>query len=167
VNDLFNSMLIGSANDAAQALGAYLTNAHSQPMISIMNETAQELGMDSTHYAGPIGFDSDQNYSTASDLKLLVEQVRSLPLLSALDRKESYSFVSETGHAYSIRATNTLLAGDPEIHAIKTGFTDEAKGAMITAVYHDNKKFVIIVLGSTQREQDTKLLKSQVIAALQ
>jgi D-alanyl-D-alanine carboxypeptidase (penicillin-binding protein 5/6) len=166
VSDLVDGMLIGSANDAAKTLGVYLTTKIGKPMVEIMNSEAKSLGMTSTHYENPIGFDSEQNYSTASDLKLLVEKVRALPLFSDLDRKQSYSFTSESGQTYSVKATNTLLAADPEIHAIKTGFTDEAKGAMITAVYHDNKKFVIIVLGSTKREEDTKLLKQQVIAAL-
>lgn len=166
VSDLVNAMLIGSANDAAQALGQYLTNKQGKPAVAIMNSEAKNLGMNSTHYENPIGFDSEQNYSSANDLKILVETVRPLELFSSIDRKQSYSFSSQTGRSYYVKATNSLLAGDSEIHAIKTGFTDEAKGAMITAVYHDNKKFVIIVLGSTKREEDTKSLKTQVISAL-
>lgn len=166
VGDLVNSILIGSANDAAQSLGEYLSTKQREPMIDIMNKEASLLGMNSTHYENPIGFDSEQNYSTANDLRILVDKTRELALFSDLDRKQSYSFTSETGLTYSVKATNTLIGTDPEIHAIKTGFTDEAKGAMINAVYHDNKKFVIIVLGSTQREKDTKILKQQVISAL-
>lgn len=163
VKDLVNAMLIGSANDSAAALGAYVSSTAKQPMIDLMNKEAKSLGMNSTHYENPIGFDSEQNYSTASDLKKLLDVVRPMPLFSEIDRKQSYSFTSETGRAYSVKATNTLLAQDPEIHAIKTGFTDEAKGAMITAVYSGDRKFIIIVLGSTDRESDTKLLKANIL----
>lgn len=166
IKDLVDATLIGSANDAAKALGAYLTSLKEQTAVDIMNRVAKNLGMKSTHYENTIGFDSEQNYSTAEDLKLLVEKVRENQIFTDLDRKQSYSFTSQTGKQYYIKATNTLLATDPEIHAIKTGFTDEAKGAMITAINHKDKKFVIIVLGSEDRESDTKLLKQQVIAAI-
>lgn len=163
IQDLVNSILIGSANDAATALGQYLSSLNSTSVINLMNNEAKSLGMKSTHFENPIGFDSEQNYSTAEDLKLLLEVIRPMSLFSSVDRKQSYSFTSENSNNYSIKATNTLLATDPEIRAIKTGFTDEAGGAMITAVYHKEDKFIIIVLGSSNRENDTKLLKQQVI----
>lgn len=166
VSDLVNAMLVGSANDAASALGEYMNSVTSKPAIEAMNSEAKALGMKSTHYENPIGWDSEQNYSTADDLKLLLDVIRPKPMFSSLDRKLSYSFTSELGKSYSVKATNTLLNDDPDIHAIKTGYTDEAKGAMITAIHHNNIKFVIIVLGSPDRESDTLLLKSQVMKIL-
>lgn len=166
IQDLVNSMLIGSANDAASALGEYITDTKDKSVVEIMNDEAKKLGMHSTHYENPIGFDSEQNYSSAEDLKLLLDTIRTISLFTDVDRKQSYAFTSENGENYSVKATNTLIADDPEIHAIKTGFTDEAGGAMINAIYHQNIKFVIIVLGSSDREGDTKLLKQQVIKKL-
>lgn len=163
INDLVNAMIIGSANDAASALGQYVTTKSGQPMIDLMNKEAKALGMRSTHYENPIGFDSEQNYSTANDLKLLLDAIRPITLFSSLDRKLLYTFTSETGKTYSVKTTNSLLAKDPDIHAIKTGFTDEARGAMITAIHKSNVKFVIIVLGSSDREEDTLLLKAQIL----
>ncbi len=164
VKDLVDAMLIGSANDSAATLGAYVSSVSKKPIIDLMNKEADALGMESTHYENPIGWDSEQNYSTANDLKRLLDVVRPMTLFSEIDRKQSYTFISETGKTYSVKATNTLLAQDPEIHAIKTGFTDEAKGAMITAIHSKDLKFIIIILGSTDREGDTKLLKKNVLS---
>lgn len=166
IKDLVNSMLIGSANDAASALGSYIQSVTDKPMVELMNDEAKLLGMKSTHYENPIGWDSELNYSTANDLKLLLDTIRPMPLFSSLDRKLSYSFTSEIGNSYSVKATNSLLSSDPDIHAIKTGYTDEAQGAMITAIHKNDIKFVIIVLGSPDRESDTLLLKSQVLKSL-
>lgn len=166
VNDLENAMLIGSANDAAASLGQYITSIKNQPMVDIMNNEAKALGMNSTHYENPIGFDSEQNYSTANDLKLLLDVLKPETLLARIDREQSYSFIGTDGDTYSVKATNKLTAEDPEIHAIKTGYTDEANGAMINAVYHGNIKFVIIVLDSADREKDTQTLKSEVISQI-
>ncbi len=163
VKDLVDAMLVGSANDAASSLGEYLQSATKQPAIKTMNQEAKQLGMTSTNYENPIGFDSEQNYSTAADLKKLLVVIRPIKLFTDIDRKQSYSFTSELGKTYSVKATNTLLAGDEEIHAVKTGYTNEAQGAMITAIVHNDKRFIIIVLNSPDREGDTKLLKSQVL----
>lgn len=163
VKELFNSMLIGSANDAAAALGAYISSITKTSVTDLMNTEAKKLGMDSTHYENPIGFDSEQNYSTANDLKKLLTIVQPMQSFEDLDRKEYYSFSSQLGNTYSVKATNSLLAGDSDIHAIKTGFTDEAQGAMITAIHHGDKKFIIIVLNSPDRESDTLRLKKQML----
>ncbi len=166
IEDLINSILIGSANDAAATLGVYITSLKKVPMEELMNSEAKRLGMTSTHYENPIGFDSEQNYSSASDLLLLINETEKLPIFTKVDRKLQYSFVSENGQSYSVKATNKLLAGDPEIHAIKTGYTDEAKGAMITSVVHEQQNLIIIVLGSSNRENDTKLLKTRALKTL-
>lgn len=167
VKDLINAMLIGSANDSAAALGEYISSITNQPIIDLMNLEAKSLGMKSTHYENPIGFDSEQNYSSANDLKRLLKRINSIPMFSDIDRRQAYTFISLTGQTYSVKATNTLIAEDPDIHAIKTGYTDEAQGAMITAIHHQDKKFIIIVLGSLNREKDTKLLKTKVLELYQ
>ena len=166
VKDLANAMLIGSANDSATALGAYISAITKKSVVELMNSEAKLLGMNSTHYENPIGFDSEQNYSTANDLRLLLNEVLHIPLFTDVARKQSYSFTSETGRFYSVKATNVLVAEDSEVYAIKTGFTNEAQGAMITSIHHNNQKFIIIVLSSTDREEDTRLLKKNLLEQL-
>jgi serine-type D-Ala-D-Ala carboxypeptidase (penicillin-binding protein 5/6) len=163
---LVNAMLIGSANDAASALGAYLANTTGKPAIELMNGEAKALGMNSTHYENPIGFDSEQNYSNAEDLLILLRNIKDNKLFTDLERKQSYAFTSNTGKNYAISATNTLISGDPELHAIKTGFTDQAGGAMITAVERGDKRYIIIVLGSPNREEDTKRIKTNIFKTI-
>ncbi len=154
VDDLFNSMMVGSANDAALTLGYYLEEKLHKPIAEIMNEEARKLGMNDSHFSTPVGFDSDTNYSTASDMQLLVRKTTFNPAFITIDRLFGYSFTSENGEAYSVTATNKLLTKYPEIHAIKTGYTDDANGAMIVSIQTSGTEFVIILLGSENREQD-------------
>ena len=44
-----------------------------------MNERAQELGLDDTSYANPIGLDDPLNYSTARDLAALAFDLMQRP----------------------------------------------------------------------------------------
>lgn len=163
ISDLFNSMIVGSANDAALTLGYYLEDKQHTNVLKMMNAEAAELDMNNTHFSNALGFDSDTNYSTAADLKLLVTAIGKYTSFSNLDRLQSYSFTNSTGKKFSVTATNKLIAVDPEIHAVKTGFTDEAGEAMITSIQHNEANFIIIVLDGTNREADTRLLKSEII----
>jgi len=161
--DLFNSMLIGSANDAAQTLANYVGQELNLPFVELMNQEAVRLGMKDSHFSNPIGFDSETNYSTAADLQKLVNVVERYRTFALVGRERSYDFISDDGNKYYIKATNKLLGGDPEISAIKTGYTDEAQGAMITQINHLGHKFIIIVLGSSDREGDTLHLKRAIL----
>ncbi len=170
VQDLLNAMLVGSANDAAKTLGSYLEGKTGKTVSELMNEEADALGMNDTHYNNPIGFDSDTNYSTAEDMKILVTALRKVFDFSQIDRLNGYSFNGLGGQVYSVKATNKLLAANPDMHAIKTGFTDDAQGAMIVCIQYGStpeQSFIIIVLQSPQREADTIYLKNKIKGQLQ
>lgn len=161
VLDIFNSMLIGSCNDAALALSNYVNAQTGNNFVNLMNEQAKQLGMDGTSYDNPIGFDSKNNYSTAKDLKILITKTQSLSVFKDLGRRTDYKFSgdNDNGHVYYVKATNKLIKNHPDILAIKTGFTDEAGGAMATKAIINGHEVVILVLDSPNRELDTLNLK--------
>jgi len=146
-------------------LANYVERKQSRPFREVMNQEAQGLGMADSHFSNPLGFDSDTNYSTASDLKLLVEATRQYRAFTLVSRENVYEFNSAGGNFYRVKATNTLLKADPEVFAIKTGYTDLAQGSMITEVHHNGQEFVIIVLNTPDREGDTLALKKAVLSA--
>jgi serine-type D-Ala-D-Ala carboxypeptidase (penicillin-binding protein 5/6) len=158
--DIFDSMLIGSCNDAALALADYVAKATGSNFVNLMNNQAASLGMANTSFANPMGFDSVNNYSTAQDLKLLIMATQKLSVFTDLGRRSGYSFASLSGQNYSTVATNTLIKNHPDIEAIKTGFTNEANGAMATKVDIAGHQIVILVLDSQNRELDTLRLKN-------
>jgi D-alanyl-D-alanine carboxypeptidase len=167
LGDLVKSMLVGSVNDGALSLGDYLTRLNNRPVIEQMNERAAALGMQNSHFANSTGFDSEQNYATARDLSHLVNRLRELPVLQEVNQLTSYRFHSLSGTNFSVKATNKLIGPkNPELRAIKTGFTEDAGGAMITEVVLPEQSVVLIVLGSDQREKDSKILEQYVLKQL-
>lgn len=160
--DLFRSMIIGSANDAAMALGDALETKNNKPIAEQMTEEAESLGMTNTRYDNPLGFDSDTNYSTVADLKILVTAIEQISSFTELRKSTEHKFISKNGRPFYIRATNKLIGKNLGIEAIKTGYTDEAKGAMATSFVLGNNRVVIIVLNSDNRENDTLLIKNRV-----
>jgi serine-type D-Ala-D-Ala carboxypeptidase (penicillin-binding protein 5/6) len=161
--DLFNAMLIGSANDAAKQLAEYTEAQTGKNFIDLMNQTAADLGMTQTHFDNPVGLDSTDNYSTASDLSLLIKAMSSYTAFELIGRATAYQLTSQEGQHYHIQATNRLVARDPELFAIKTGLTPQAHGAMVVKIIHQGHPFIITVLKSTARETDVKTLKNTVI----
>lgn len=160
--DIFNAMLIGSCNDAALALSRYTEQVLGSNFVALMNRQAEILGMQNTKFSNPMGFDSRNNYSTAEDLKLLISAVEKLSVFTDLGRRTDYSFTGTLNQTYFTRTTNSLLKNHPEIQAIKTGYTNEAHGAMATKIGIGRHQIVILVLDSQNRENDTLKLKAAV-----
>ncbi|MBL8030023.1 MAG: D-alanyl-D-alanine carboxypeptidase [Candidatus Doudnabacteria bacterium] len=164
--DLFESMLIGSANDAAFALSEAFETVTGLDFVREMNTQASLLGMKNTSFSNPAGFDSQNNFSTAKDLKVLVGKVFNIPVFNNLARKTVYSFKSETGNLYRVKATNKLIGKYSDIFAIKTGFTKSSLGSMATVLEANGKQIVIIVLDSQTREADTLNIRKAILEAL-
>lgn len=152
--DLVKAMLVGSANDAALTLANHFPDAAN--FIAAMNQKAQDLGMLHTHFTTPVGFDTPGNYSTADDLKILVDYaVNRLPF-PEIWRSKNYSFTSAGGTEYVINNSNSLVFSRTNIFSIKTGATFDARGNMIVLARDDSGRQVItVVLNSGQRETDT------------
>lgn len=157
VKDLLESMLIGSAGDSACVLA---TSKFSEvEFIEKMNEKAKEIGMDSTHFSNPVGFDDalGNNYSTVLDLYKLSVRVTSIPEIKETVKKKSV-MVSSVDRAYNstIVNTNRFLWEVPNTIGIKTGTTPGAGEVLIYEYADTEKNIVIVVMGSKDRFSDTR-----------
>lgn len=157
IQDLYTAMLVGSANDSAFVLADAVADKLKVDPVQRMNEMAWSLGMKNTHYKDPAGL-APQNQSSISDLLLLVKKCLSYGEFNLIGKSTSVSFESVSGRKFSIRATNQLISKELNLYALKTGYTDEAKGSMISQMDINGKVLVIFVLGSTDREKDTMLV---------
>lgn len=163
VADLFNAMLIGSANDAAAALARYIEMKQPQTFIELMNQESKKLNMKDTRFSNPNGFDSETNYSSSNDLRILATKLLEKSVFDVTNRATGYTFSGELKMTYQINATNILVKQYPDLRAIKTGFTEEAQGSMINILRHNNQNYLLIVIGSPDREGDTLLLRKKVL----
>jgi D-alanyl-D-alanine carboxypeptidase len=165
--DLFNAMLIGSANDAAKALANQTTRVTGLNFVETMNFEAKSLGMQNSNFSNPMGFDSDRNFSTANDLKKIILATQQLGAFKNVSRYRSYAFKEATlKKAFKIESTNKLIASHPEIEAIKTGYTDNSLGALAIRVNTQSASYVILVLGSKDRETDALTLENILLSSI-
>ncbi len=164
IADLLASMVVGSANDAALAVANYATYKTGYQFSELMNRKAQSLDMTNSHFSNPWGFDSRKNYSTAEDVRKLIDATQKKALFSLMGKKKSFNFSSENNRQFNILATNKLIATHDDIESIKTGLTPDADGAMAVRAIKGNNSVIIIVLGSKQREEDIMLIKEEIFS---
>jgi D-alanyl-D-alanine carboxypeptidase len=163
--DLVYALLVMSGNDVAQTLADVYPGGE-VAFISRMNEKAQELGLENTHFTNPHGLDNPAHYSSARDLFRLTNYALKNEEFAAIIRQGNGQICDLTGQScHQIETTNELLASFPGILGVKTGFTDEAGGCFVGFWEQENRRFISVVLGSFDRFEETKKLLSWGITA--
>lgn len=156
VKDLLYGMMLPSGNDAAHLLAASYPGGK-PAFVLRMNEKAKELGLTNTYFIDPAGYD-DNNYSTAHDLANLGAYALQIPEFANIVKASEALVLDESKTIqHPLKNLNELLS-IPGVNGIKTGFTNEAEGVLVTSFMHNNKQYVIVVLRSKDRFQDTKEL---------
>jgi D-alanyl-D-alanine carboxypeptidase len=164
VENLLNMMLISSYNDAAIVLAESIG---SEEFVSLMNSKLSVLGLQDTMFSNPCGFDSDENYSTISDLYKIIRVFLKYPTLTEKVNKLStkVEYINEDGAiGKNIFTTHSLLE-EVNVEGIKTGYTEDAGPCLITLyVYDDGSRLVVILLDSEDRYEETELIEGKVRA---
>jgi serine-type D-Ala-D-Ala carboxypeptidase (penicillin-binding protein 5/6) len=159
LRDLVTAMLVASANDACEAV-AWHIGGDDKRFVEMMNERAVRLGLQSTHFANPCGFDAPGHYSTAADLAKLTEQALQQPFFSMMVRTVVRDISTVDGtRQISLQSTNELLV-DPDVSGVKTGYTSKAGRCLIASMFKDGHRLLLVGLNVQNRwEQATELLR--------
>jgi serine-type D-Ala-D-Ala carboxypeptidase (penicillin-binding protein 5/6) len=161
VQDLFEALLLESANDAAVTLAEGVSGSV-DAFVDDMNERAAELGLEDTSYANPIGFDDPLNYSTANDLAVLSRELLGRPRFARVVDMPKAELESGA-RPRTIDNRNTLVVTYPFVTGVKTGHTLGAGYVLIGSAKGRGGRVISIVMGEpdeSARDADTlKLLR--------
>ena len=72
IENLLKGIIIASGNDACVALAEGVAGSE-ENFVILMNEKAQEIGMNATNFANTSGINNPDNYSTVRDIALMSE----------------------------------------------------------------------------------------------
>lgn len=156
--DLLYAMMLPSANDAAFAIADNYPGGETA-FVKEMNKKAALLHLLQTSYADPAGLDDDGDYTTVVDLAHLGSYVLKNQTLSEIVGTREKVITSVSGNKYILHNLNKLLGVDG-ITGLKTGFTDEALGVLVTSKKEKDKTLILVVMKSEDRFADTKTLIS-------
>ena len=159
--ELFYPLLTESSNDAAEVLSEFLGRGHT---LTLMNEKAKHLFMNSTTYSDPSGLE-DGNQSSAQDLYLLGRYLANnrRPLLDITRGRKVTSFGQVSFALASLRNKNNFQT-EPGFIGGKSGFTDVAQntGLFMFKVKTENgeeRRLGVVVLGSEALKGDVDKLR--------
>lgn len=146
VIDLIRGVIIQSGNDASIALAQHLAGGESA-FADVMNQYAQLIGMNSTHFVNATGWPAEGHETTARDMAILARAVIN-------DHPEHYEIYSEKEFTYNgIRQPNrnTLLFSDPSVDGLKTGHTEAAGYCLVASAKKHGMRLISVVLGTKSK----------------
>ncbi|WP_242884863.1 D-alanyl-D-alanine carboxypeptidase family protein [Actinomadura litoris] len=121
------ALMIISANDVAHELARW-DAGDERAFVAKMNAAARELGMTSTTYTDPSGYDA-RTVSTAADQVKLLTAAMAVPAFGEIVNHPAY--VPDGGGA--ARPGGNILLGQYGVVGGKTGYTDAAGGNFVFA----------------------------------
>ena len=160
VENLLYGLLLISGNDAAKTLASNFPNGTNAFVIA-MNNKARSLGLTESYFVDPSGY-MDNNYSTAFQMALLTSNAMKNDKIREIvgtQRKVVYDSTGLTAHP--LTNLNELLA-EKNVTGVKTGFTNEAGGVLITSYIHNGRELIIVVMKSQDRFSDTRKIISEI-----
>ncbi|HEX6755226.1 MAG TPA: serine hydrolase [Mycobacteriales bacterium] len=151
VDLLFQSLLMVSGNDAANALAR--ANGGIPVTLEEMNAEARRLQAFDTRAATPSGLDGPGQLTSAYDLALITR--------AAMQRADFRRYVTQRRgrvpaqstkfHAFEFANGNRLLYFYPGAIGVKNGFTDLARHTFVGAAQRNGRRLVVAFLRAEQR----------------
>ncbi|WP_010530857.1 D-alanyl-D-alanine carboxypeptidase family protein [Lentibacillus jeotgali] len=143
LKDLVYGLMLRSGNDAAVAISEHVGGSM-EGFVHLMNQKAEWLGMTNTSFDNPHGLDSDNHYSTAYDMALLMRYAMDNETFREVTKTESYK---SENRAYSWKNKNKLLTGMYEhTNGGKTGFTRIAGRTLVSSALKDDMELIAVTL---------------------
>lgn len=156
LRDVLYSAIVGSANNAAEALARMFDGEETSVFIQRMNDTAKEMGLAQTSYKDAAGMNPENTtsaYDTANVLLAAAEEAETQTAMVT----PYYKFATRSPVIQkNIKNTNDLLFTEPDmvVTAGKTGFLYESEYNYTVRVHPTSdpaKELVIVILGAHTR----------------
>ncbi|WP_071460016.1 D-alanyl-D-alanine carboxypeptidase family protein [Bacillus massilinigeriensis] len=148
LSDLVYGLMLRSGNDAAVAIAEHVGGSL-EGFVYMMNQKAEELGMDNTHFANPHGLDDHENHhSTAYDMAILTKyamanetyrKISGTEVHRAPNPNEPWDRVWKNKNRLLTELYKNCTGG-------KTGYTKRAKRTLVTTASRGGFDLIAVTL---------------------
>lgn len=155
LKDLVYGLMLRSGNDAATAIAEYVGGSV-DGFAYLMNQKAREIGMFDTHFANPSGLDdSDNHYSTAYDMALLMRYAMQNKTFAKISGTKVYRAPNPTEAWDRVwKNKNRLLTKYQYCTGGKTGYTKQAKRTLVTTATKGDMSLIAVTLNDSDDWND-------------
>lgn len=175
MEQLFKSLLVYSANDAAMAIARHISGSVDE-FVKLMNQEAKSLGMIGTNFINPHGLHDANHYTCAYDVYLMLNAAKEYSMFIDTIKLNEYKLTVQRADgssvAYRLDSTDKYLTGLKQLPqgvslwGGKTGTTPEAGSCLSLIVQNKNGNMYIAVVmnadNSTTLYSDMTDLLSQI-----
>lgn len=150
VDTMIKCIAVASGNDAAVAMAEFIAGSEEE-FVSRMNESAEQLGMQGTHFEDCCGLtDSDNHYTTARDVAAMSRE-----LITKHPAVFNYTMIwmedithntARGSSTFTLSSTNKLLKQYQWTTGLKTGSTSKAKYCLSATARKDDIDLIAVVM---------------------
>ena len=160
VEDLLKGIIIISGNDACVALAEGLSGTEDDFVI-LMNEKAEELGLENTNFNNSSGINDVNNYSTVRDiLKMSRYMIKNYPEYYSYFKETSFTWDRTGGDPITQGNRNPLLYKNIGADGIKTGFLTVEQYSLASSIKMNDRRITAVGSGfKTKNSRSRESLK--------
>lgn len=143
IDDLIHGMIIQSGNDACVALAEHIAGSE-EVFADMMNQHANKLGMEHSHFVNSTGLPHENHHVSAADIaKLGAAIVRDFPQWYPIFAQKEFTF-----NNIKQNNRNALLWRDKSVDGFKTGHTEAAGYCLATSAERNGMRLISVVMGT-------------------
>ncbi len=147
VIDMLRGIIIQSGNDSSKAMAEHIAGSEASFAV-LMNEQAQKLGMENTHFVNSTGMPDEGHEASALDLAKLARAI----IKNSGEYYDIYAEKEFTYNGITQGNRNALLATDPSVDGLKTGHTDAAGYCLVASSDRDNMRLISVIMGTDSQQ---------------
>jgi D-alanyl-D-alanine carboxypeptidase len=162
LEDLLYGLMLPSGNDAALAIANHIAGSK-QAFVQMMNDKAQELGLQNTHFMNPHGLDETGHYTSAYDITMTARYaMQHYPLFRQLAAAKSWSVKGQ--RPYDVWNLNKFLYNYDGADGVKIGYTDNAGKTIVASATRKGHRVYVGLMRCTNIVTDSAPLMDWVFA---
>ena len=157
-HDLLTTMLMVSANDAAETLAAAYPHGGRAGFLAAMQAEATRFGCTDSTWRDPSGLDAPGHRASAADLAILGKALLARPELAKIVAARSKAYRWPDRHIQYITNHNHFVSygRDPGAIGIKTGYTMAAHSTIVAAQRRGGRTLIAVALGTDHMYDDVR-----------
>jgi D-alanyl-D-alanine carboxypeptidase len=143
--ELLMASMISSGDDAAYALAEHVGGGSVEGFVGMMNERADEMGLEETSFENPVGFDARDHHTSAKDLATMTREAMRDPEFREMVSTE-YATIATPYREIPLTNTNELLFAYPPATGVKTGTTPAAGESLVSSATKGDEAYAFVIL---------------------
>ena len=152
IEDLLRGIIVVSGNDACVALAEGIAGTESN-FAEMMNEKAEELGLENTNFSNSSGIKDPDNYSTVKDIAIMSEYlIRNYPKYYEYFKETEFTWDRTGGDPIKQGNRNPLLYKNIGADGIKTGYLTVEKYSLAASVIGEKRRLISVISGSQTKK---------------